>query len=181
MLRLGVRVGKVLRGAELRGRYPHARVSRHSRVARTARFDAGPGETLTVAEGATVSHYAVLATMGGSIRIGKRCWIGAHSHLQGHGGLVIGDDVLIASHVVVIPANHRFERTDVPINCQGETRRGIVIEDDVWIAAHATVLDGVRIGRGAIVAAGAVVRHDVAPYAVVGGVPARALSSSPRT
>jgi acetyltransferase-like isoleucine patch superfamily enzyme len=48
-----------------------------------------------------------------------------------------------------------------------------VIEDDVWIGHGATVLKGVRIGRGAVVAAGAVVTRNVEPYTVVGGVPAR--------
>ncbi|MDQ7799461.1 MAG: DapH/DapD/GlmU-related protein [Candidatus Edwardsbacteria bacterium] len=48
-----------------------------------------------------------------------------------------------------------------------------VIEDDVWIGAQAIILPGVRIGRGAIVAAGAVVTKDVEPYAIVGGNPAR--------
>lgn len=95
--------------------------------------------------------------------------------LYGHGGLTIGNDVLIATHVVIIPANHVFERRDVTISAQGERRQGVTIEDDVWVAAHATILDGVRIGRGAVIAAGAVVNADVAPYAVVAGVPAKTI------
>jgi acetyltransferase-like isoleucine patch superfamily enzyme len=50
--------------------------------------------------------------------------------------------------------------------------KGIVVEDDIWIGARAVVLDGAKIRRGAVVAAGAVVTRDVPPYAVVGGVPA---------
>jgi maltose O-acetyltransferase len=53
---------------------------------------------------------------------------------------------------------------------------GVIIHDDVWIGTHATILPGVTIGRGAIVAAGAVVTADVAEYSIVGGVPTRFLN-----
>ncbi len=56
---------------------------------------------------------------------------------------------------------------------KGETRYDIVVENDVWIGSHALILGGVRIGTGAVVAAGAVVTKDVAPYSIVGGVPAK--------
>jgi len=53
----------------------------------------------------------------------------------------------------------------------------IIVEDDVWLATRVTILKGVRIGRGSVVAAGAVVTKDVAPYTLVGGVPARLIRS----
>lgn len=56
-----------------------------------------------------------------------------------------------------------LRRRDVPINEQGETRRGIVVGNDVWNAAHATIMDRGHVGRGAVVAAGAVVNRDVPP------------------
>jgi maltose O-acetyltransferase len=56
---------------------------------------------------------------------------------------------------------------------QESISKPVVIEDDVWLAARVTVLKGVRIGRGAVVAAGAVVTKDVPPCTLVGGVPAR--------
>ncbi|HID52295.1 MAG TPA: acyltransferase, partial [Anaerolineae bacterium] len=62
-----------------------------------------------------------------------------------------------------------------PFTEQGITAQGIVIEDDVWLGAGAIITDGVRVGQGAVVAAGAVVTKDVAPYTVVGGVPARVI------
>ena len=77
----------------------------------------------------------------------------------------------------MIPSNHNYARTDIPIYRQGETSKGIVIEDDVWIGARVTILDGVRVGGGSIIAAGAVVSKDVEPFSVVGGVPARVLKS----
>ena len=98
--------------------------------------------------------------------------------LDGHGGLLIGEGVRIATHAVSIPANDVFDDTDAPIRVQGETRVGIRIEDDVWIGANAVVLDGCVVGKGSVVAAGAVVTGDVAPYSVVGGIPARGAANA---
>jgi acetyltransferase-like isoleucine patch superfamily enzyme len=88
-------------------------------------------------------------------------------------GLQIGDGVRIGAGVVIIPSNHVFADPDVPIYRQGNEGKGICIESDVWIGANCTVLDGVTIGQGSVIAAGAVVNKDVDPYSVVGGVPAR--------
>jgi acetyltransferase-like isoleucine patch superfamily enzyme len=73
--------------------------------------------------------------------------------------------------------NHVYTDPDTPIRLQGVTRRGIVVEDDCWIGAGSMILDGVRISRGCVVAAGAVVTRDVPPYSVVAGVPARVIKS----
>jgi acetyltransferase-like isoleucine patch superfamily enzyme len=101
--------------------------------------------------------------------------INPYSLLYGQGGLTIGNNVLIASHCTIVPVNHTFSDPARPIQEQAETRQGIRIEDDVWIASHVTILDGVTVGRGAVIAAGAVVTKDVPPYAIVGGVPAKVL------
>ena len=85
----------------------------------------------------------------------------------------IGADVLIGDSVTIRDTGHIFADVDAPIISQGIDVRPVVIEDDVWIGHGATVLKGVRIGRGAVVAAGAVVTRNVEPYTVVGGVPAR--------
>lgn len=111
----------------------------------------------------------------GSIRLGNDCFVGAYAILNGHGGIEIGDNVLIAGQCHIIAGNHRFEDPDRPINTQGIDSRGIVIEDDVWLGAGVKVLDGVRIGRGSIVSAGAVVTRDVAPLSIMAGIPARLL------
>jgi acetyltransferase-like isoleucine patch superfamily enzyme len=72
-------------------------------------------------------------------------------------------------------SNHVFSRTDVPISQQGHISGKIRIGEGVWIGGNVTILGGVTIGEGAIVAAGAVVTDNVAPYAIVGGVPAKHL------
>ncbi|WP_417171784.1 DapH/DapD/GlmU-related protein, partial [Alistipes putredinis] len=77
--------------------------------------------------------------------------------------------------VMFIAYSHSWDDRTVPIMEQDCYDASILVEDDVWIGHGATILAGVRIGQGAIVAAGAVVNKDVPPYAIVGGVPAKIL------
>ncbi len=107
--------------------------------------------------------------IGGNSAIGRRCL------LDGRGGIQIGRNVNISSYTLLISAGHdpydpHFAGYSAPI----------VIEDRVWIASRATILAGVTIGEGAAVAAGAVVKNDVEPFTVVGGVPAREIGKRPR-
>lgn len=112
-------------------------------------------------------------SIGGGSMVGENCF------LDGFGGLTIGRHVLIAHNSSLIAEDHGFATRRIPIRYQPKTAAPIVVEDDVWIGCGARVLKGVRIGRGAIVAAGAVVTQDVPPYAIVGGVPARVLRMRP--
>ena len=85
---------------------------------------------------------------------------------------MIGDDVLISPGVIIASHQHSWRRLDVPMRDQPVRLAAVVIESDVWIGASATVLPGIRIGQGAVVAAGAVVSRDVAPFMMVAGNPA---------
>jgi len=78
--------------------------------------------------------------------------------------------------VVVIPANHGIAK-DSPIRKQSITKLGIVIEDDVWIGAGAKILDGVRLRKGSVIGASAVVTQNTEPYCVYVGVPARMIKT----
>src|SRR5260221_345194 len=82
-------------------------------------------------------------------------------------------NVSIANNCKFVNPDHICTDWRKPIGLQGKPQPKIVIEDDVWIGINAIILPKVTIGRGAIIAAGAVVTKDVEPYAVVGGVPAR--------
>lgn len=107
------------------------------------------------------------------ISIGNYVCINHGTTLGGHGSLTIGNYVNIGPSVSIITSNHRFDAFDRPMAQQGVLSAPVVIEDDVWLGANVVVLPGNRIGRGAIVGANAVVTHDVEPFAIVGGVPAR--------
>ncbi len=71
--------------------------------------------------------------------------------------------------------SHNFSDPNIPINQQGLTCKGILIEDDCWLGTGVRVLDGVTIGRGSIVGAGAVVTKSLPPYSIAVGVPARVI------
>ena len=102
--------------------------------------------------------------------IGDYCLIGPR--------VQIGAYTMLASQVAIVGDDHRIDLPGTPMVFAGRPeRRPTIIEDDVWIGHGAILMTGVRIGRGAIVAAGAVVAADVPPYALVGGVPARKIKT----
>lgn len=122
----------------------------------------------------TIFHLGtVIRAFSGQITIGENCSFNPYCVLYGDGGITIGNDVRIATHVVFSAQNHVFSNKHIEIYRQGINALGIVVEDDVWIGANSTILDGVIIGKGSVVAAGSVVTKNVEPYSVVGGVPAK--------
>ncbi len=128
-------------------------------------------------------------SLGSRTRIGKGCFLTARNgelaledYASVSPGVNIGADdgsVFIGKYTAVGPgsviraANHCFERTDIPIIFQGHRAGKVIIGEDVWIGANCVILPNVRIGRGAVIGAGAVVARDVEPWAIMAGVPAR--------
>lgn len=108
-------------------------------------------------------------TLGNDVGIAVGC------QLNARGGITIGNDVRIGPGTLLWTQNHRFSDAETPISQQGYDRAPIVIEDDVWIAAGCIILPGVTLGRGCVVAAGAVVTKSTEPMSIVAGVPARAI------
>lgn len=106
---------------------------------------------------------------GKNITIGKNVFINSGCHFQDQGGITISDGVLIGHHVVLATLNHDFS----PEKRSTLHPAPIVIGKNVWIGSNATVVPGVTIGNGSIVAAGAVVTKNVPENVVVGGVPAK--------
>ena len=106
---------------------------------------------------------------GKNTTVGERTFINAGCKFQDQGGTYIGNDCLLGHNATLCTINH----------AQDPDRRGdmefhpIHIEDKVWLGANVTILPGVTIGEGAIVAAGAVVTKDVPPRTIVGGIPAK--------
>lgn len=109
------------------------------------------------------------------IRIGNHVGMGEFAYLGGAGGLEIGDHCIIGQYFSCHPENHVYENPEMLIRMQGVKRKGIKIGADCWIGSKVTVLDGVIIGEGCVIAAGSVVTRSIPPYSVVAGVPARVI------
>lgn len=113
----------------------------------------------------------------GGISIGRGSYVGPYCVLFGMGGIEIGAQVLLAPGAVLSSVQHPWHDTSRPMYEQPRVYAKIAIEDDVYIGSNAVVTPGVRIGRGAVIGAGAVVTRDVPGYAVAVGVPARLVAS----
>lgn len=134
------------------------------------------GERCTVGRFAYIApSNPLLGEPGEGLRVGDRSNIGPYSYIGCSGFIEIGSNVMMGPRVNLMSENHNFTNTETPMAQQGVTREFIKIEDDVWIGVNSTILAGVTIGRGAIIAAGSVVTKDVAPFTVVAGAPARVI------
>ncbi len=133
------------------------------------------GANTLVMHGAVLHVYNFRSLPHAWIKIGSESLIGEYSVIRGQGGVTIGDRVYTSPMTQIIAVNHVFDDPGRPFIEQGITARGITIEDDVWLGSACVVTDGVRIGRGSVIAAGAVVTDDVPPHTVVAGVPARVI------
>ena len=146
---------------------------------------AAPGR-LQVGDYAYIDGSISLLTPDSECRIGDHSFLGPHSRLWVLDSITIGNFVLIGPRVDVFdndshPLDARSRREDArshlernqPMDYSKVSRAAVVIEDDVWIGTKSTILKGVRIGRGAVVAADSVVTREVSPFTLVGGNPAR--------
>jgi acetyltransferase-like isoleucine patch superfamily enzyme len=122
---------------------------------------------IRIGKGSSIHMFATFFKPS-NIEIGKDSIIGIRSFLDGRDKLTIGDHVALASEVMIYNSQHDIDSPDFrPVNAP------VIVEDYVFIGPRAVILPGVKIGKGAIVGAGAVVTKDVSENSVVGGVPAR--------
>jgi acetyltransferase-like isoleucine patch superfamily enzyme len=107
-----------------------------------------------------------------NVHIGSNVHINSFVHIWGHGGLEIGNDTLIASHVSITTLTHDTQSAQYR---KSVISKPVTIGNNVWIGTHAVILPGVTIGQDAIIGAAAVVTANVAPGTIVIGIPARFL------
>lgn len=140
-------------------------------------FQDHEGGAVELGDWVSIYRDAILQTgYGGSISIGAHSSVQPRCILSSYvGPIQIGQHVMIAAYSVFYSYNHGIAPGVFIKEQPLQSRGGIVVEDDVWIGARAIVLDGVRIGKGAVVGAGSVVTKDVPAGAVVGGSPLRIL------
>jgi len=116
---------------------------------------------LVLSKGTYIKEYCYLDAYDGYIELGNHCAISQFCVLGGHGGLKIGEYVMIGPHTYIIPSNHIIESLEIPYVCQGNKDDGVIIEDNVWIGGGCIILSGVKIGRNSVIGAGSIVAKDV--------------------
>lgn len=169
--------------AELKGK--NIRIGKKCRILKNAKIDTSSNPSnadylkytndgmVVLGNQVTIKDYALLLTYDGFIKIGDYCSINPYTIIYGHGGVTIGNNVMIAASSIIVSSNHNFQSMDVLISKQGITKKGIHIGDDVWIGSNVKILDGVEIGQGCVIASGSVVNRSLEPFGVYGGVPVK--------
>jgi acetyltransferase-like isoleucine patch superfamily enzyme len=167
----------------------HAAMIRFGRgvtIDRGVIIDALSTDGVEIGDNVAIGPYCVikaslLSHLGKGFHIGRHSSLDAYSFVGAGGGVWVGDRVIMGQHISFHAENHNFELVDRPIREQGITGRGIVIDDDCWVGSNVTFLDGVHVGTGSVIAAGAVVTKDVPPYSVAAGIPARVINTRRRS
>jgi len=138
---------------------------------------------LSIGNSASIGAYSqvIISTsfnnVGEHIKIGNHVGIGQFASIGGSGGVTIGDNSIIGQYFSCHPENHNYGDKDKLIREQGTTRSEIVIGSNCWIGSKVTVLAGVKIGNGCVIAAGSVVTKDIPENSIAAGIPAKVLKS----
>ena len=128
----------------------------------------GAGDAgIQIGDDVLIARDTIIQGKASWVTIGDRCIIGSQCQLSSAGGISLGKSVMLAGQCYIGGGRYRTDNREIPMMDQGPYSEGpVVIEDDVWLGAGVVVLDGVRIGRGCVVGAGAVVRQDIPEYTI---------------
>ena len=130
-------------------------------------------EGISIGDGVFIGRNTILSCKNGDIIVDDHANIGFNSEIFSAARVRLGKNALVAAYVYLVGGDHLYDRVDTPVLQQGRTARGIEVDDNVWLGAHVVVSDGSRVGRDAIIGAGAVVIGDVPPFHIAAGVPAK--------
>ncbi|AFY54444.1 acetyltransferase (isoleucine patch superfamily) [Rivularia sp. PCC 7116] len=166
-------------GVELLGAY-NIEIGDGVHLFKGVRVDALGNENnkITIKEGVAIERNVDIGALDNThIYIDKGTFIGVGASVAGPGNVKIGKRCLIAARCGIFANNHKYADPSRYIADQGVTCQGITIEDDCWLGHAVTVVDGVTIGKGSVIGAGAVVTKDIPPYSIAVGTPARVIKS----
>jgi acetyltransferase-like isoleucine patch superfamily enzyme len=135
------------------------------------------GNNVSIGAFSRVIVSTTLNDLGDKIVIGDAVGIGEYAALGGAGGLEIGSECIIGPYLSCHPENHNYSNLTTSIRHQGVNRKGIKIGKNCWIGSKVSILDGVQLGDGCIIAAGAVVTKSFLDNSIIGGVPAKLLKT----
>ena len=137
----------------------------------------GSGEKCLIFEdNVIINRNCIILAKFGHIHLGKNSSVGSNSVIVSTDGVSIGSSVLIAGGCYISAGSYHIDNISIPIVEQGSYTKGpVLVDDDVWLGTGAIILDGISIGKGAVVGAGAVVTKNVVEKNIVTGVPAKVL------
>lgn len=130
---------------------------------------------IVIGSGVFVGRNTILSCKNGDIVLEDRANLGFNVEIFSAARVRVGKSVLIAAYTYLVGGDHLYDRVDLPVLDQGRTAKGIDIGDHAWLGAHVVVTDGARVGRDAIVGAGAVVVGEVPEFCIAAGVPAKVI------
>ena len=129
----------------------------------------GAGKNLTVLAGTRFRSMENLS-------VGNNVFVGYDNFIQAIGGVTIGNNVMTGPSVKIWSVNHNYQKGNILIQDQGQTKDEVIIEDGVWIAANAFISPGVHLPEGVVVSSGSVVgKKAYKPYSIIAGNPARVI------
>jgi len=142
-------------------------------IRRRTRLDVIPFQDFQLGSNSIIEDFATINNGVGQVCIGSNTLIGIGSVIIGP--VTLGNNVILAQHVVISGLNHSYSDPLISIKEQSVATKLVKLEDDSWIGANTVITAGVTIGKHAVVAGGAVVTKDVSPYTVVAGNPAKVI------
>lgn len=148
------------------------RVGRNVTIGKNVTIKTTDGGNIIIGDNVFIEGNCYIYAQRGTIEMGANGFIGFGSQIVAKKSIQIGKEFQLAAYSIIRDANHSIKK-GIPINSQTHHVKPIVIGDDVWLGVHAVITAGSCVGKGAVVAANAVVTKEVQPNAVVGGVPAK--------
>jgi acetyltransferase-like isoleucine patch superfamily enzyme len=132
-------------------------------------------EGITIADGVFIGRNTILSCKNGDIVIDEQANVGFNCEIFSASRVHVGKKILMAAYTYLVGGDHLYDRVDIPVLDQGRTARGVEVGDHVWLGTHVVVADGARIGRDAIIGAGAVVIGEIPEFAIAAGIPAKVI------
>lgn len=143
--------------------------------------DSTRGTRVVIGARSMVDSFVKIKPAGGSgdVLIGERVYINSGCVFYSGNGIRIGNNVAIAANCTFAPVNHAYADSTRPIIEQGfrPSKGGIIVEDDVWIGANCVLLDGAIVRTGCVIAAGTIVRGELAAMGIYAGTPLRRIAA----
>jgi acetyltransferase-like isoleucine patch superfamily enzyme len=130
---------------------------------------------ISIGNGVFVGRNTILSCKNGDIVVDDHANLGFNCEIFSASRVRVGKSVLMAAYTYLVGGDHLYDRIDIPVLEQGRTARGIEVDDNAWLGTHVVVTDGSRVGRDAIVGAGAVVVGEIAEFSIAAGIPAKVI------